>query len=379
MTQPDQDEEIAALVAEHSERLFAELSTPDRLAAVDRGEWPAEAWRQLAASGFVDSLVPADAGGAGLDARDAFALVRLAGYHALPLPVGETLLARALWCDAGGTLDALDGPWTLATGQWRDVLRVGADDRNDSGNSGERAGFRLQGRLQRLPWGAQSDVAIAQARNAAGQSCLVRIDLRRATLPALARQASANLANEPRESLVIDRPLDAASLLLLDRPDIAPLPRVAGALLRAQQMAGAMQRCLELSLAYAGERVQFGQPIARFPAVQSMLVEAAGHVAAAGAAADLAATRWRAAPADLELLVAIAKSRVGEAAGKVAALCHQVHGAIAFTQEHVLHHSTRRLWSWRDEFGGESFWNTRIGELVCAQGAAALWPALTRL
>ena len=48
--------------------------------------------------------------------------------------------------------------------------------------------------------------------------------------------------------------------------------------------------------------------------------------------------------------------RVGEAAGDGAAIAHQVHGAMGFTYEHSLHHFTRRLWAWREEFGNESFW-----------------------
>jgi acyl-CoA dehydrogenase len=50
---------------------------------------------------------------------------------------------------------------------------------------------------------------------------------------------------------------------------------------------------------------------------------------------------------------------------------------MGFTQEHPLHYSTRRLWSWRDEFGGESHWQAEIGRLVCSHGGVALWRRLT--
>ena len=71
-----------------------------------------------------------------------------------------------------------------------------------------------------------------------------------------------------------------------------------------------------------------------------------------------------------------AKIRVGEAAGEVAAIAHQVLGAIGFTQEHVLNRYTRRLWAWRDDFGSESVWAVKLGHLVAANGADALWPML---
>jgi acyl-CoA dehydrogenase len=144
--------------------------------------------------------------------------------------------------------------------------------------------------------------------------------------------------------------------------------------MRAQQMVGAMERCLDYAIAYAMERQQFGRPIAKFQAIQHMLADAAGQFAAASASADLAADAV--AQADFEFAVAIAKARVGEAAGKVAEICHQVHGAMGFTQEHPLHFATRRLWSWRDEFGHEAFWQQRIGTLVCAGGGDALWQRL---
>jgi acyl-CoA dehydrogenase len=363
MTMAQHDHEMAALVAEHSERLFADHATPSLLAQADRGEWCAREWAQVVDSGYLDALVPASHGGAGLAPADAFALARRAAWHALPLPLGETLAARALWCAAGGDVDEIQGPWTLAS-----------NDAGDAPRLSSAGGLRLRGTLHRLAWARHAHVAILQACNESGQPCLVKLHLR--GVPA---QRCDSLANEARDTVVVDVALADDAVLPMDRPGMTPLPRVAGALVRAQQLAGAMQRCLDLSLQYAGERVQFGQPIGKFPAVQAMLVEAAGECAAAGAAVDLASSRWDADPAQLEFLTAVAKSRAGEAAGKVAAACHQVHGAIGFTQEHVLHYFTRRLWSWRDEFGSEAWWNRRLGTIACSQGADAFWPAVTRL
>jgi acyl-CoA dehydrogenase len=61
----------------------------------------------------------------------------------------------------------------------------------------------------------------------------------------------------------------------------------------------------------------------------------------------------------------------------VAGMSHAVHGAIGFTHEHALQHLTRRLWSWRSEFGNLGHWSQRLGQAVCAGGAAALWPTIT--
>ena len=74
--------------------------------------------------------------------------------------------------------------------------------------------------------------------------------------------------------------------------------------------------------------------------------------------------------------VAAAKARVGEAAGVAAEIAHQVHGAMGFTHEHSLHHFTRRLWAWRDEYGRETHWQEQLGRRVAGGGADSVWEFL---
>ena len=84
--------------------------------------------------------------------------------------------------------------------------------------------------------------------------------------------------------------------------------------------------------------------------MQQELAVLAGEAAAAQAAADAAAARDSTLDdGSAALAVAVAKMRVGEAAGRGSKVAHQVHGAIGFTHEHELHYRTRRLWAWRDE------------------------------
>jgi alkylation response protein AidB-like acyl-CoA dehydrogenase len=165
-----------------------------------------------------------------------------------------------------------------------------------------------------------------------------------------------------------------------DAPGLDPHAHLLmGGAARAMQMAGALEAILDLSVAYANERVAFGRPIGKFQAVQQSLARLAGEVAAALAAAGSAADTLAIAGMGGEaafLEVASAKIRVGQAAGEGAAIAHQVLGAIGFTREHVLHRFTRRLWAWRDDFGNESQWAVKLGNLVAAKGADALWPML---
>ena len=69
-----------------------------------------------------------------------------------------------------------------------------------------------------------------------------------------------------------------------------------------------------------------------------------------------------------------AKIRCSEAAEKGGAIAHQVHGAIGFTIEHILHRYSLRALSWRDDFGSESYWAVELGKRVAARGADELWP-----
>ena len=54
-------------------------------------------------------------------------------------------------------------------------------------------------------------------------------------------------------------------------------------------------------------------------------------------------------------------------------IVHQVHGAMGYTYEHRLHHFTRRLWAWRDEWGNEFYWQAKLGQHLAGLGAEQVW------
>ncbi|MGY1707877.1 acyl-CoA dehydrogenase family protein, partial [Geodermatophilus sp. SYSU D00758] len=142
--------------------------------------------------------------------------------------------------------------------------------------------------------------------------------------------------------------------------------------------AAACEQVLTWTVAYAAERHQFGRPIGAFQAIQTHAAVMAGEVTATAALVDAAVAALDRG-ADPVPAAAAAKVRAGTAATTVAALAHQVHGAIGFTQEHRLHHLTRRLWSWRDEGGNERTWAEVLGVALLSGGPDDLWPALTRV
>ena len=336
------------------DRIFDDLCPRQVRESAEAGQWPEALWQALEQVGLDRAALPEEAGGAGLDFDDAMLALRRSAYHGAPVPLAETMLAGRLLAAAG--LAVPPGALTVAP------VRPGGQLAFAQG----AAGATVSGGAQRVPWGdACMHAVVAGELDGAGVVGLV------ATAGAV-RSVDKNLAGEPRATLEFE----AAPLLAFGACAGADARlRAEGALYRSVQMAGALERILEYSLQYANERVQFGRPIAKFQAIQHMLAQLAGQVAAASAAADAAVEASHAAPDAFS--VAVAKSRTGEAAGKGAEIAHQVHGAMGYTREHNLHYATRRLWSWRDEFGNESYWQDRLGRMIAARGADALWPLLT--
>ena len=348
--------ETRDLVRDAAERLFEKHCGAETMRRADGGELPQALWRALTQAGYTTALVPENAGGAGLEMSDALSLLVSAGRHAVPAPLAETMLAGWLLSAAG--IPMPEGPLSVAPVREGDVLTAKRDG----------TGWRIEGTASRVPWARQCG-AIAVLAEADGESIVALV----ATSDCAIKDGH-NVAGEPRDELVFSgsKPLQAATL---PAPVSAGTLRALGAVMRSAQMAGALQCILETSVQYACERVQFGRPIGRFQAIQQSLAMLAGQAAAATAAAEAAieaASRNLDSPA-----VAAAKIRTGEAAGIGAAIAHQVHGAIGFTQEHRLHYSTRRLWSWRDEFGNEAWWARRLGGAVAAAGADRLWRGIT--
>ncbi len=335
------------------DRIFEEHCAKAQRESAEAGEWPAALWQALDEVGLTRAALPEEAGGSGLEYEDAMIALRRTAYHAAPVPLAETMLAGRLLAAAG--LAVPEGALTVAP--------VAQGERLAFARTAK--GATVSGSARRVPWGNQCAQAVVVGElDGKGVVGL-------APLKGAARAAEKNLAGEPRVRIEFAaQPLAAFAAL----EGASGRLELEGALIRSVQMAGALERTLEYGLQYANERVQFGRPIGKFQAVQHMLAICAGQVAAASAAADAAVEACAAAPE--EFAVSVAKARVGEAAGKAAEVAHQVLGAMGYTREHNLHYSTRRLWSWRDEFGNESYWQTRLGRAIAAKGPNALWPML---
>ena len=323
-------DETTRLIEQTADDLFAAESGAARDALAE-GAWPERLWQTFAETGLAQAALPEEAGGAGLAAG--LAVMRAAGRHAAPIPVAETMIAALLCHEAG--VEVPDGPLTVCALATEHVVTDSAA-------------------LQRVPWARFASIAVI-ASAGGGLALYMPVSV----------FEGANLAGEPRDDVGQGVPLAAAN---------APPPAVDGtalmALARAAQLRGAMEQVLAMTVAYAQEREQFGRPLARFQAIQHHLAEIGGETAATGAAVDAAAQ------AGTRFAYAAAKARASQAAGTVARLAHQVHGAIGYTVEHDLHRWTTRLWAWREEYGNEAHWWQVLGAEAARGGGAALWPTM---
>ena len=342
-------------LADSAQRLFSQHVDKSVLKAAEQGIFPRALWDAVTEAGFTAALLPEEAGGFGATVPEALRLLQIAAEHTAPIPLAETMLAGWLLARAG--LPVPEGVLTLAPVRSGDALTLS--------RAGDR--WHLTGTASRIPWARDAAQIAVLATGPSGPMV--------ASVPAsgLVTFQDANLAGEPRDTITVDLELadDAVAPIDLARSAL----HAAGAAIRTAQIAGALSRALSLSVTYAQTRVQFGRAIGKFQAIQQNLAVLAGQSAAAIAAADMAAD---ALAGDLSsMLIGAAKARAGEAASVAAGLAHQSHGAIGFTQEYDLHYATRRLWSWRDEFGNEAEWNIAVGRAALSAGAEGLWPAMT--
>lgn len=345
----------AGLLIDASRRLFGDLCTTQALIQAEQ-TWPGAIWDAVVAAGYPAAWIPESKGGIGLSIGEGLAVLRSAGEFGVPLPLAETMLGGYLLSEVG--MDVPPGPLAFA------VVK-------DATLSLDRRGsdWTLKGVVQRLSGARHATHAVLCIP--AGEGCHVAL----VPIGPDAVRPDENLAREARDSLVLDLVVPAKQVGRIAR-DALQLQAL-GAAARCCQMAGALDRVLEITLDYAQNRVQFGRPLGKFQAVQQNLAVLAAQVAAAGAAADIAIEAADDGPSIAS--IAAAKIRIGEAAGLAAGIAHQVHGAFGFTYEHNLHLFTKRLLAWREEFGNERHWSRWLGGRALQGGADALWPAIVAL
>lgn len=297
-----------------------------RLMATEPGHDPAT-WARLGGElGVLGLAVPEELGGAGGGPVDQAVAVEECGAALLPGPLLGTV---GLAIPALVALGAAEELAPLVAGARTAALA--APDRGgrfaaDLVTVTERGG-RLRGQVAQVVDGT-ADVLLVAARGADGVGLYaVQGGERRvlSTLDQTRRQAAVTLADEPGRLLTADAQAPIAHAL-----------RVGAALLAAEQVGGA-QRLLDLTVAHAGQRLQFGRPIGSFQAVKHRCADMLVLVEHARSTAYHAAWALQTGSADAQLAVSVAQATCSEAYRRVALDTVQLLGGIGFTWEHPAH------------------------------------------
>jgi len=340
------------LVLSTADRILAESCTFEAIEQAELDGWAPSVWEPLAQAGLTQVGVSEEAGGVGGSLGDALALLRLVGRHAAPVPLAE---------------HAVLAGWLLERAGLRMDLALVTVVPGSSGDSVRLDGRALVGTAHEVPWARKAEAIVVLLDDPSG-SRLAVVD------PSSARiEPSTNLAGEPRDRVH----LEGATIRELAPVDVTRAQfELRGALTRTQLMAGALERMYEITLAYTAEREQFGRPVSRFQLVQAHLVHLAQDAALLCLAADSAAKAAGEGEAAFE--ISAAHVIACAAATSATRAAHQAHGAMGMTREYPLHHFSRRLWSWRREFGQEHRWRLEVGRQAREASADGLYALIAR-
>lgn len=319
--------------------LLDDLCAPEaiRAAAEGRSDEGAARWSRIAELGLPGVLAPESAGGMGLGGVDFVLIAEEAGRAALPEPLVEQAgiavpmlaeLAPRAPRAAGSLARAASGELRLAVGAACNPFVLGAAQADvlllahgDEVHLVERTGVRL------VP---QPSIDTLRA--------LARVEWQ----PSAATRIAAGDEGRAAWARAFER----------------------GAVYAAAQCLGLTQRMIEIAVAYACERTQFGKPIGSYQAIKHHLASVQVKLEFARPHVYAAATRVADADERAAAAASSAKLAAGDAAELAACTGIQVHGAMGYSWEVDLHFYMKRAWALIGSWGDRSFHMRRVQSLV---------------
>jgi alkylation response protein AidB-like acyl-CoA dehydrogenase len=305
-------------------------------------------WRELAELGIAGLLVPEDAGGSGLGMLDAALAAQALAYAAAPVPFLASAVMAPVALAAAGT-PAQQRAWLPRLAAGEACLGVAASEpiaRRDG--AGVRwDGARLAGRaLFALDAGAAEAFLVAPDR--------ARLALVPRDAPGLEVVALTTVDRTRRVAELVLDGVAPAEWIGGPEGGAAAVARMldAGRVALAADVLGACERAVEMAVAYAKERTQFGRVIGSFQAVKHLCAEMVAELEPARSLVWYAAHAFDALPAEASLAAAHAKAHLAEIGTAIVRTATEVHGGIGFTDEHDLQLWFKRVALDRHLLGG---------------------------
>lgn len=339
----NEEQDLIASTALAFAKEHAPAARVRELEATDNGFDPA-VWQKMVEMGWPAAALPEQYGGAGLGLMELSLIIESLGQASLPSPLFSTVVEAGLLLAevADETQKSLWLPRIAAGEAILTVAMLEASGRlapEDIALQLARRGdtLVLNGTKLFVRDAGVADAIICVARSGEGPND-VSLVLVPASAPGVRRsrmtaaggeslwQVAFNDVSLPHQAIV-------GGLNSVWGPLQAMIAR--GAALKAAELAGIGQVSLELTVAYASQRIQFGRPIGSFQGVQHHCAEMARDLTVTRLLARQAAARIDSGH-DARREVSIAKAKASEAILALTRTAHQIHGAVGYYRDYPL-------------------------------------------
>ena len=339
----------------------------------DERGYTTQMWDKLAGLGWLGLVFPEECGGGGLGFVELAILLEEMGRALLPGPYFSTVaMAGMTVADAGSESQKREYLSGIADGRLIMTLALtepsGRWDAGGVQTTARRSGggYVIEGTKLYVPNANVSDMVVVAARTGEGAED-VSLFVVPSNAAGLARTPLQTIASDRQSELVFDKVAVGEDALLGElNGGWTTLEKALrwGAVGKCAEMLGGAEKVLDMTVAYAKQRIQFGRAIGSFQAIQHHAADMAADVEGCRHITYQAALALdEGLPADRE--VAMAKAWVSEAYLRVCGLGHQCHGAIGFTKEHDMQLYSRRAKAAELMFGDADF---HVEALASAMG-----------
>jgi alkylation response protein AidB-like acyl-CoA dehydrogenase len=364
---------------EQARAFFAEHASSEALRRAMASElgFEPELWKRIGSElGWTGVAIPEAHGGAGLTFVEVMALLE---------PMGEAVLAAPFFATVClATPALLASPESPAAREWLPAIAEGrATATLAAGNSGGRTpatpgaitwrrtadGYTISGRDGFVVDGASADLLLVAAlREGAPDAGEIALFALPASTPGIERRALVTMDSTRRFAELQLREVRAPGSALLGTGDSGAetLERALdlAAIALAAEATGGAQRCLDLAVAHAQQRVQFGRPIGAFQAIKHKCADLMVAVETARSAAYHAGCVAAEAREGLATPASLAKAWCSEAYFRCAADALQIHGGVGFTWEYDVHLHLKRARSMEAWLGTPAWHRERIAVAI---------------
>lgn len=348
-------DEMELILKESFEKILSDSCDKDLLEKSERNGVPDSLLKALEEFGVFLIGIDEDEGGSGFEKKNGLDLAIIAGKYALPLPFTAMLLSN--WV---AYREKLDSKGTVSCGPLNQRIKIG------SGNE------VVNGTIENMYGYIKGNDILVLATNEQGEDYLVLLDTSQVDF-----KVKHNLAGEPVYSFTLIN--HSPTLVKSIESCVVRYYFGLQLLLNLAVATGALEKIFELTTEHANTRVQFGKQIGSFQMNKNNISIMAESVKQA----QVMTLNCIAAIKDEKLdnqgyfELMVAQLKVCESITTATPIAHQIHAAMGYTQEHILHYYTRKLWSLREEYKSETYWSNEISRFVLEQ-EKSLWELVTQ-